>query len=854
MTTHTKTSIRNQMLLITTVLLVSISAHINAQTKVIDSLKTLLNHHIEADTAKVDLYNELASASFRVNDNDLYKYAKKGYDLSNKINYDRGKARSLFNLGLYRYLKSDFPESLSHYERAITIYQKLNDKKSISHCRNNMGLIYRLNGNYPKALENYYASLKIAKLLNEEKTIAYCLGNIGNIQRDLNHDSLALDCYQKSLVIKSKLGDERGVVTSNINIGTIKKREGNYSEALNNFNKALEISNKINYRFGISTAYKEMGEIYEIETDYIRAMKYFNKSLEIRKELGDKIGISALYYDIGKVYLDKNNYREALNYTQKSLDIAKSIKSKSTLYEIYLQLSDIYTALSNYKTALENYKLYKAYADTVFNEKSVNELSKIETQNKYNREKELNLIKQQKRNAVYAEKVKRREMFILLIIIVLLISLIALSLLFRLYQSKNKINTELNQKNKEVNLQKELLAKHKEILEETVEKRTRELVVEKAKAVESEKLKTAFLNNISHEFRTPLNGILGFSSLLVDPELDEEAQNEYANIIKVSCDHLLNIVDDTIEISEVHSNQVKISKTPANITAIIEKVTRELEVTAQLKNLKIIIDLKLKPDQQNILTDEYKITRVFWHVINNAIKFTSEGYIKISGKVVDHHQFLFTIKDTGIGISDKMKKAIFEPFRQAETGATRSYSGNGVGLSLSKAYIELLGGKIRIESVLNAGTTVFLSFPAEFLPEKQSDKKEQPNDKQISSKTILVAEDNELNYILIREYLSSENFRLIHAWNGKEALEMFKEIKNIDLILMDIKMPVMDGHEAYVEIRKINSKVPIIAQTAYSLSQDISKINETGFNAYINKPLNKQTLLDLINKTILQSN
>jgi len=849
----TRFKVQSQIFLIVIILLTLFANSINAQTEAIDSLKVLLARHLDNDTIKVDLLNKTALKFFRVNEDELYKYAKAGYNLANKLNYDKGKANSLFNFGLYWYVKSDFTQSLSNYEQALAIYQRLNNKKRISHCRNNIGLLYRLNGNYPKALENYYASLKIAKTINAEKTIAYCYNNIGIIQRDLGHDTLALNYFQKSLDAKLKLDDKRGVATSYINIGSIEKGGGNYAEALKNFKKALEISKAINYQFGISTGYKEMGEIFEIDTNYTLALEYLNKSLKIRKELGNKIGVSLLNYDIGKVYLAKKDYKSAMDFTQKSLKIIKDIGANISISEIYLQLSDIDAAQKNYQSALENYKLYKAYADTIFNEKIVNEISKIETLYKYNNEKELNLIKQQKKEAVYTEKMKRREMFIILIAVVLLISFIALTLLFYLYQTKKKANVKLNQKNREINSQREQLAKHKDILEEKVEQRTSELLIEKGKAVESEKLKTAFLNNISHEFRTPLNGILGFSSLLVDSDLTEEERLKYSNIVKESCDHLLNIVDDTIEISEVHSNQIVISKTPTNISEIISTVINELRVSAQLKNLKINVDIQLTQKQQIVLTDEYKIKRFFWHLINNAIKFTNDGYINITGKITENNQFLFTIEDTGIGISDEMLKVIFEPFRQVETDTTRNYGGNGVGLALSKAYIELLGGSIWIKSKLNKGTTVFFTFPAEFSPISTSTIKEKPK-KDLGKKTILVAEDNELNYILIHEFLSGENFDLIHAWNGKEALEKFKKAENIDLILMDIKMPVMNGHEAYVEIRKINNKVPIIAQTAYSLSQDISKINETGFNAYINKPLNKQTLIDLINKTILLSN
>ncbi len=817
-----------------------------AQTKVIDSLLIKLENHPHQDSLKVDLLNKTASENFRVNNDKILEYSTKAYTLANKLNYTNGRARSFFLMGLYWYLKSDFDKSLEYYDKSLELYKQLKNNKGQAHCLNNMGLIYRFQGNYPKALESYLASLEIAKKLNDDKTMAYCYGNIGTIQRDLNHDSLAIDYFKKSLEIKLKINDERGAITSYRNIGTLYKKRGDYVKALDNYNEVLKISKKTSFKYGLSTAYKEIGEIYEKQSRLDEALIMLHKSLALRNELGDKIGVSVIYFDIGKVYLDKNIFNKALDYTHKSLKISLSINAMTNLNYVYKQLSEIYEAKNNYPEALKYYKLYKQYSDSIFNKSNVERIAKAEARVKYNQDKKIALLKHQKEEAVFAAKARQNRIVVILLIAVLLIIILTLLLLIRLNNTKKKANRLLTIKNNKITIQTEQLTNYKNELEDLVQQRTEALITEKEKAKESALLKTAFLNNISHEFRTPMNGILGFSSMLIEPDTTDAERQEYTEIIKESCNQLLNIVNDTVEISEVHSNQVVITKSNTNIVNIIEEVIKELTLSYKLKDLVISTKLTINDEQQNILTDKNKVKRVFWHLISNAIKFTPQGTVSIYGEVIDNTRFQFKIEDTGIGISKEMQRKIFEPFRQVETTSTRNYGGNGVGLSLAKAYIELLGGTIRLKSSPGEGTTFIFTLPAQWVetPVIQTTK---TGSKSLEDKTVLIAEDNELNYLLIQSFLAPLKLKLIRARNGKEAVDIFNTTK-IDLILMDLKMPVMDGYEAVQNIKKTNPNIIIIAQSAFILDMDIKKIKNSGFDDFIAKPIKKSELIRKIHQ------
>jgi PAS domain S-box-containing protein len=377
-----------------------------------------------------------------------------------------------------------------------------------------------------------------------------------------------------------------------------------------------------------------------------------------------------------------------------------------------------------------------------------------------------------------------------------------------------------------------------------------ELILAKDKAEESDKLKTAFLHNISHEIRTPMNAIVGFAALLGEPDIDAKTSRDYIEVIMQSSNHLLEIITDIVDIANIEANLVKVVKNEFNVNSALHSLCNQFVTTANEKKVKLICETCLSDSDALILTDGTKLNQILINLISNAFKFTNRGQIQVSTRLKDN--FLeFCVSDTGIGISEEFHYRIFERFYQVQHTHSRVYEGTGLGLAISKAHIELMGGKIWLSSVPGNGTSFFFTIPYEKYIVENPVEKEKINPGYFvfpEKKKILVAEDIESNFKLISYFLSSANIEVIRAVNGREAVDKFSAIPDIDLILMDIKMPVMDGYTAVKLIREKNPSIPIIAQTAYVDDQE-SAI-ESGCSAFISKPFDKRGLLEVIQKTI----
>lgn len=322
----------------------------------------------------------------------------------------------------------------------------------------------------------------------------------------------------------------------------------------------------------------------------------------------------------------------------------------------------------------------------------------------------------------------------------------------------------------------------------------RKIIEAKTKAEESDRLKTAFLNNISHEIRTPLNGILGFSELLTGENLNNEQTKLYKEIIHASANQLLSVITNVIELSKIQSSQIEKIVKEFEIEKTIQRVVETYAPSLKEKGLRLVLNFPESGQLIKILSDESKFKQILSYLLDNAIKFTEKGFVEI-GYFNQGNSYLFYVMDSGVGIKPENYINIFKYFNQEDASLNRNFGGLGVGLSISKSYVDLLGGSIRFESEVGIGTTFYFTLPN--LQLKLNDLKtlhEEISDR--AKLTILIVEDQKNNYILLNEILTHSGIKTIYATNGEEAVRLCRENNDIGLIFMDIKMPVMNGFEA----------------------------------------------------------
>lgn len=370
---------------------------------------------------------------------------------------------------------------------------------------------------------------------------------------------------------------------------------------------------------------------------------------------------------------------------------------------------------------------------------------------------------------------------------------------------------------------------------------------------DAERLKSAFLDNMPHEIRTPLHAITGFTSLLSDSDLTHEERLEYVKFIQDSSNDILNLMDNIIEIAKLETNQVKPKKEKCYLNSIFDKLLNDLETKQYLleKTHLIAKVVKGNPDPLfMIYSDPERLYQICSHLLNNALKFTEKGEIEFGYHAPKNGRIEFYVKDTGVGINEDEQDIIFRKFGKSGNINTNKNRGTGLGLTLSKKLVELLNGEIFVKSVQGQGSIFFFYIPIENEQKITISKPSVSGETNWSAKTILIAEDTESNYFFIEAFLERTKVNLIWAQDGEEAIRLFKE-NRVDLILMDIMMPEKDGFDATREIKEIDPNIPIVAQTALALPDDEEKCYKAGCDYVLVKPINSEDLIATIKRFIL---
>lgn len=835
----------------------------------INSLEQELNNTID-NKSKLTLYKDIIEKSYPTHLDKVYEKSEELLTLSKKLNDTEAEAFALFFLGRYYFDKGNFEKAEEVYHNAIAAYNLLRNNIKLLQLYHNLGLTNQYLNHYDEALNAYQQMIEIAETIGDKKQKAIGYHDIGTLYNDLQKYSLAEHYYEKALLIYKELNIKERIAAIYQNIGVLNYNWGNLNRCLDYYKKSLEIYEKLADKQNIAISLSNIGLVYEETKDYNMALNYYLRALIIFEEINFKPTLVYIFYNLGSLYRNLGEYDKSIEYFTKGLNLSVEISMKDYISYNYEALSAIYEQLGNYKKSLNYYKEYSLIKDSLFNEEKHRQIEELEAQfQNEQHQKEIQYLKLEQE--LQEAKLRKKENQNLVLILSSLLTLVIAFILFIFVRKQRTLNDKLKIEIEERKISEEELTKMKQELETRVKQRTadieetnrklvkeveehektmKDLEIAKNKAEEADKLKSNFLANVSHELRTPMNAISGFSQMLGYDNLSINKRQEYVQLVQENCASLTNLIDDIVDFAAIESGQVNIEIKQFNphptLEYLYDHFTKEI-IKRNKEN--VVLSYANENSESDILleTDPSRLKQILAILIDNAIKFTEKGHVEFGFVHPNDKEIQFFVRDTGIGIDEKHQKLIFERFRQVDESTTKKYGGSGIGLSVAKSLVELLHGEIFLESTLKRGATFYVNLP--FNNNKEATREKiTPDQFDWSDKTILIAEDKKINFEIFQETLSVTNVNVLWAKNGQEAIDMVKENHKIDVVLLDIQMPVMDGYECARRLKSMTSEIPIIAQTAYALPQDSYKCFDAGCDDYIAKPISLDHFLKKLNK------
>lgn len=750
-------------------------------------------------------------------------------------------------LGKASWLKNQHSSAIEYFTKSVKIYQETNDSSELARSLNFIGVCYQQRGQYSKALDYLHKSLLLREKLKDKTQYAGTLNNLGIVYRLTGQLDLALSCYNKAHEIFKQVDNKQGYSTLESNIGLIYNQQGNFQEALLWFLKALETKKELKDTSSLADNYENLGWSHYKFSNYSKALEYTLEANRLFKLLNNTRGLAKNNVNLASIYLKTGNLQNALHHLNISKQIAESTEDNAILREVYKRFSEYYLATGNFSKSKEMLELYSEVVDKTFSAQVSQEIAEISvmyetTQKEYQNNLLQANLEIEKIKLDRSKDIQRFSILISLVVIVLLIyTLILINKLRKNKREIERINKDLHNLNAD--------------LEKKVEKRTMELSDALIKAEESDSLKSAFLSNMSHEVRTPMNGIIGFAKILEDDSLSQEERKGYIDIINRQGQNLLQIINDIISISKIESGQITINKSICNVNVILSDLYFMFDAKNfpnQTSKVELRIVKSLSDNRSSILTDPIRLEQILMNLIDNALKFTSEGYVEFGYSVDSPREIKFFVKDTGIGIPLHQLERIFNRFYRYSNNERSLSSGTGLGLSISKALSQLLGGELTVESKVGVGSTFTLTIP--YIPIDSTLIKSK-NEQIISNisnkwsdKLILVVEDDLISYLYLETLLIKSGANLIHVKNGEDAIEVCRINDRIDLILMDMQLPFISGYEATKEIKSFRYNIPIIAQTANVMNNERERCIKAGCNDYISKPIDPDEFMLILTK------
>lgn len=806
-----------------------------------------------------------------------------------EMNDSTGTAFTLANIGQVHFFYKDYEQAIKYHTDALVIKEFLNDEPQIAYSQNALGTVFLEMGNLARALDYFIAALNIYDKYYMPAQTANTKANLAKVMFKLDRHEDAMRYLKEVEAVYLQAKADFGLSQVYNQMAEYLYEQGKYEEALNYLGKAKELAEKTNEKNILLYNYILRQKIASAQQDFKTA--YDN--LLLANKLKDTLVNERRHHEMTEIrvryqtkQLDDENEILRLQLSQQSLriryivfallatilvlivflliSIVRRNRRKSRLLEITnLQLEE------RVEDRTQELKKQMATLDQTFQSlkqseekfRKISETSPLgiavtDTQGKIifvnqNLTGILGLPKQSFIDGMWFRNIlleDRNKMDII-------------------WQNAHKdkegvfeaeFRIRLDQQIRHIHYKAATMFNAEEfagivsVFEDVTQRKNfeNELVEAKNKAEDSDRLKSAFLANMSHEIRTPMNAILGFSDLLSTDEYSPEEKMEFIEMIKSSGRLLLNLINDIIDISKIEAGELKIQPSEFRLLDLMDEMLQgfrqQMDRTGK-SHVKLLLTHQEELNSALITTDRLRLQQILTNLLSNAMKFTQVGEIEF-GALCINGSYEFFVRDTGIGIPEQKLDVVFERFRQADDSHTRMFGGTGLGLAITKHLVELLNGKIWVESQQGKGTAFYFTLPAgsenqTFLLEDQAP--HYPNLPSFKGKTILVAEDVDTNFFLIKTMLKKLNLNVLHASNGLIALDLAVEHQP-DLVIMDIQMPEMDGIEAFKQIRHQNLAMPIIAITAYAMMGEEKQYLELGFDAYLSKPLSIDKLVELL--------
>jgi len=681
--------------------------------------------------------------------------------------------------------------------------------------------------NYKNCLHYSQMALDYAHKTNNQKSIADSYSNLGTVYLELKKFNDAIDVLIHSIAIYTTLPSSSEQAFAHYSLGICYMEKNNFTMAEQNFNKAGIIYDRLKSPKAIEMINLQKGIVY-IEKGRLDLGMAILEKIIAKQDSSDiyKTKAEALY-QVGKIEIKKKRYNLATNYLLRALnENTNNLEQRS---KITLALSDSFEKSMNMEKAHNYLKEYVKLKDSLT--KITNQRIGIEDFTSFKNSERLKTIEQIDKENKTQQKANNfaKLISILAIALISILSLLSLSL-YKNNILRTQSNTLLKEKNNEL-----------QVAKENAEKAT--------------KARSEFLSTVSHELRTPLNAINGITHLLLE-ENPKQSQLNYLNSLKFSGNYLLTFINDILEINRIESENIPVESINCNIREHLANIQTSFKEIAQENKNTFIIEVD-NTIPENIICDPTKLSQIFINLVNNSLKFTKKGHVKLIAKlesIEDHKiEILFEVSDNGIGIPDDKQAEIFDSFSQGSIEINRKYGGTGLGLAIVKKLTELLGGTIQLNSKVGLGTTFYFTLPFEVgSSEIVKQKNENFENIDIQNKKILLVEDNKINQMITKKMLENRGISCKILDNGEDCVTVMKQNKErFDLILMDVHLPGINGTIATQQIRDFNTQIPIIALTAISLNENREMLLSYGMTDVLTKPFEPENFYKIIAQNLL---